>query len=112
MRKLFLFLVMVVASLGVIGLAPPRVEAFPRYSVGYYYRPPYYGPVYPTPVYPTYYHRSAYYPTYYPAYYPTYTSSYYVAPAYRSYYGPAPIVVSPRPMVRGYVAFPGGYVSW
>jgi len=94
-----------------MGLTPSRVEAaHPRYYARYYpptyyYRPAYYGPVYRGYYYPP--------PVYYPAYYPTYTNSYYVAPGYTTYYyAPAPVVVPPRPVVRGYVSFPGGYVSW
>jgi len=119
MRKVFLFLVMAAASFGLFALTPSRAEAaHPRYYAGYsyptYYRPAYYGPVnsgyyYPPPVYRSYHYPA---PVYYPTYYPTYTSSYYVAPTTTYYYAPAPVVVPPRPVVREYVSFPGGYVSW
>ena len=108
MRKLILFLAVALASLGLIGLMPSRAEAqYPRYYVGYRYPTYSYRPAYYRPVYPRYYGA------YYPAYYPTYTSYYYVAPGYPPYsYAPTPVVVTPRPVVRGYVVYPGGYVWW
>lgn len=115
MRSAFLFLVMAAASFGLIGLAPSRVEGgHPRYYAGHYYPTYYHRPTYYGPVYRGYYYPApVYYPTYYPAYYPSYTGSYFAPPAYTTYYyAPAPVVVPPRPMVRGYVSFPGGYVSW
>jgi hypothetical protein len=107
MRKLILFLVMAVASLGLVALTPSQAEArYPRYYVGYSY------PVYPYPVsyysgyYPTYY-GSAYYA--YPTYYPTYSSSYYYTPPVYTgyYYAPAGVVATPAPVYRSYYYYPG-----
>lgn len=85
MRKLILALVLAAATVGVLGVAPSKAQAWWGWRRGYsaYYYPAYYSS------YSYYYAPPAY------SYYPAYTSYYY--PSYSSYYYPATrAITTPR----------------